>query len=447
MQDILSGIIVAVAGSSFLLILLAKFAAEERLLLVSAYAAHIFAAFAQVLVQSNVYGSGDIFGYAGRGEELAAALRLDFQNISVEMFKLLLQQEAHLPIFIHGAGSTTGSMAAIAGFATYLTGGGVYAGCVLVSVFSFYGTICLYHVYRNSFPRHLHVQLLVANMLVPSVVYWSSGLLKESVAMAGLGPLALGVQRSINGRLLSGLALTAGGGLVVGLVKPYILFVFVFGTGVWIFAERAARQGRPMLTVKSGVLALGLALVGVVLLGKLFPRYAWETLAEQAAFRQDIGQRVRGDSTYVMGDGSQTSVTGQMAFAPFALVTALFRPFIFEGAKVQQIVNGLETTAMLGFTIAVAWKCRVRAIWQAIAQNPIMLFSVIFTVFFGVAVGLSTTNLGTLSRYRMPLIPMFASTLVVLWGTRHAFAVPQAQQRVAPLPFSVRLPPSVPPPR
>jgi hypothetical protein len=447
MQDVLSGIVVAVAGSSLLLLLLTRFASEERLLLLAAYAAHIFAAFAQVLVQSNVYGSGDIFGYAGRGEELAAALRLDFQNISVEMFKLLLQQDAHLPIFIHGAGSTTGSMAAIAGFATYLTGGGVYAGCVLVSVFSFYGTICLYQVYRSSFPRHLHVQLLVANMLVPSVVYWSSGLLKESVAMAGLGPLALGVSRSFSGRWLPGLALAAAGALVVGLVKPYILFVFVVGSGIWFFADRAVRQGRPVLSIRSGILALVLAVGGIILLGKLFPRYAWESLAEQAAYRQDVGQRVRGDSTYVMGDGSQTSMTGQLIFAPFALVTALFRPFIFEGAKVQQIINSLETTAMLGFTIAVAWKCKLRTLWQIIVERPVILFSIIFTVTFGVAVGLSTTNLGTLSRYRMPLIPMFASTLVVLWAARQTFAVPRTKQQLSPLSFSGRLTRTVPPPR
>jgi hypothetical protein len=32
---------------------------------------------------------------------------------------------------------------------------------------------------------------------------------------------------------------------------------------------------------------------------------------------------------------------------------------------------------------------------------------------FGMAVGLTTTNLGTLSRYRMPLVPFFAALLVL----------------------------------
>src|SRR5690242_15691931 len=100
MQDILSGVLVGILGCALLLLLFSRYSANERLLLMAAYVGHVLAAFAQVLIQRNVYGSGDIFGYAGRGEELAAALRLDFPNISTEMVKLLFHQEAHLPIFI-----------------------------------------------------------------------------------------------------------------------------------------------------------------------------------------------------------------------------------------------------------------------------------------------------------------------------------------------------------
>jgi hypothetical protein len=44
---------------------------------------------------------------------------------------------------------------------------------------------------------------------------------------------------------------------------------------------------------------------------------------------------------------------------------------------------------------------------------------------FGTGVGLATTNLGTLMRYRMPLIPFFAMLLVaLLQRSRQSVAVP-----------------------
>jgi hypothetical protein len=50
--------------------------------------------------------------------------------------------------------------------------------------------------------------------------------------------------------------------------------------------------------------------------------------------------------------------------------------------------------------------------------NPLLVFAFMFVLGLGVAVGLTSTNLGTLSRYRVPLVPFFASLLVVLMGQR-----------------------------
>jgi hypothetical protein len=299
--------------------------------------------------------------------------------------------------------------------------------------------VCLYEVFRQTFPEALRVRLLVATMLVPSVVFWSSGLLKESVAMAGLGPLTLGVHRMLNGRLIAGVWLVVFGAVVVGLVKPYILFAFVVASGVWLYATRARAAGLPMLSPRAAVTALVLGVGGLIVLGKIFPKYAFENIAEQAAFRQEIGERARGDSTYQMGDGTVTSLSGQLVFAPFALITALFRPFIFEGAKVQQIVNALETTTFLASATGLIWRSKLRTLWRAVIAHPILMFCIAFTTTLGVAVGLSTTNLGTLSRYRMPLVPFFAATLVLLWDASRQ-ATPRAQTTrpgLAPLPRSI----------
>jgi len=286
---------------------------------------------------------------------------------------------------------------------------------MLLGVSAFFAKLCVYEVFRQTYPKPLHRRLLLANMLVPSVVFWSSGLLKEAVAIVGLGPVMLGLHRMLRGRWLSGFVLLAVGATIIGLVKAYILFAFVVAAGAWIYVDRAWKGSGLRIRPLHLLIGLGVAVGGLVLLGRLFPQYALEALAEQAAYHQDIGQRVRGGSTYtLLGDASEASVAVQLLYAPLALFTSLFRPLIFEGTNPQLFVNALETTALLLATGWVLWKVRLRVIYATIVQSPLAVFALVFVVTFGVAVGLTSTNLGTLSRYRVPLVPFFASLLMVL---------------------------------
>lgn len=430
MQDLFSGILVGLLGAVALVLLLSRYRAAEVRLLFLAYFGHVMAGFAQVLITGSLYGSGDIFGYARRGEELAAALAIDFQTMGWELLKLLFHQDAALPITISGIGSSTGSMSAIAAFANYFTGGGVYAGCVLMGVLSFYGKLAGYEVFRLAFPERLYPRLLIANLLVPSVVFWSSGLLKESVALIGLGPLMLGVNNMLRGRYLSGLAMIVFGATLVGLVKAYILFSFALAAGGWIYAARAWHDGQPRLRPLHLALGVGFAVGTLAVLSRMFPQYAMDALTDQAAYYQDVGQTVRGGSTYELISPEDASLQVQLAYSPLALLTSLYRPLIFEGSNPQMFINALETTTLLWMSLYVLTKIPLKTSWRVLLSSPHMVFALLFVLSFGVAVGLTTTNLGTLSRYRVPLVPLFASLLVVLMAERSApVAVPMPMRR------------------
>jgi hypothetical protein len=431
MQDIFSSTIIGLLGLVALFVIGSRYRTDELPLLVVAYAGHVAAGFAQVLITGSLYGSGDIFGYARRGEELSAALSLDFRGMGWELLKLLFHQDAILPFTMSGIGSSTGTMSALAGFTNYFTGGEIYAGCVLFGVLGFYGKLAAYEVFRQTFPVALHRRLLIANLLVPSVVFWSAGLLKEAVAIVGLGPMMLGIHRLLKGKTLSALLLIILGGTTVALVKAYILFAFVVSSVVWVYAARAWKGTAPRLRPVHLALGLGVSVLALAGLGRLFPQYALDTLAEQAAYHQEVGQRVRGGSTYVlMSDPADASIAKQLLYAPVGLLTSLYRPFVFEGTNAQMLGNSLETTALLAMSLRVLWRVRLRSIWRLLISSPLALFALVFVIVFGVAVGLATTNLGTLSRYRVPLVPLFASLLVLMLGQQE----PRRSPKEAPPP-------------
>jgi branched-subunit amino acid transport protein len=109
-----------------------------------------------------------------------------------------------------------------------------------------------------------------------------------------------------------------------------------------------------------------------------------------------------------------TTLAGQLAYAPAALLTSLFRPSIFEVRNLLMLANAVETTVLTVLFVRVLFTRNLGSVRRQIMEDPFLVFCVVFVIAFGIAVGLTSTNLGTLSRYRSPLLPFFVVLLLVL---------------------------------
>jgi hypothetical protein len=435
--DVLSVMVVVALGSVALAQRRRTLTASENRLMSVSFAAHMVSASAMVWITTGVYGSGDMTSYYfNDGAVLARVLAWDFWQVAPGVLKLIFQDtDALLPIPIFGTGSSTGSMTGLAGFLLFFTGGSFFGACTLVAVWSFSGKAALYRALRAEFPSEFHERVLIAVMLMPSVVFWSCGVIKESVAIGGLGWLVFGAHQMMRGKLVTGGLVVLASSAVVALIKPYLLFPFVVGLGVWWWRFFMMKSGRRDITIKPIHVAIGavLAVGGVVLLGELFPKFKVEKLAENVASQQALGQRVEGGSNYEIGNEDERSFSGQLVFAPVALGTALFRPLLFEVRGVMAFINALETSWVLWMFVRMWRRQRWRGFWAAMARSPVLTFCLVFVVCLGVAVGLSTANLGTLSRYRMPLMPFFCVILMVLTARLRATAARPALQEAVNL--------------
>jgi len=402
-----------------------------------AFLAHLAASFAQVLITRGYYGGGDMVMYHRTGNLLAQLVRADPGRFLPDVFWLVLNRPVRVPFHMVGNGTATGSMSALAACTSLLTNDSIYASALIFSFLSFSGSWALYMVFRETFPASLRQRLVITCMGLPSVVYWTSGILKESVAVAGFGWVLFGTHRMFRGQYRVGGVAALGGAFLMAMVKPYILIAFGVSAGVFFYWRRAiGRSGtfrvRPFYFVLSGSLAVAF-LLG---LGEVFPRYAISGLADEATRLQVVGARVSGGSNYNLVAAGQSSVLGQIAYAPLALATTLFRPLPFEISGATMAVNAVETTLLTGWLVAVLWRRRWSEIWTLTTRSPLLMFCVSFIVLFGVAVGLASTNLGSLSRYRAPLVPLFASLIAVWGGWRPS---PQTAGPAArPLPRRVR---------
>ena len=98
MEDFIVAPIVLTVGLAIHFVVLRGFEPGEQRLLNASFIAHIFSAFAQILVYAYYYEGGDMMNYRDLGIPVAEAMRYDFDGVFPETVKMLFQRaDAHLP--------------------------------------------------------------------------------------------------------------------------------------------------------------------------------------------------------------------------------------------------------------------------------------------------------------------------------------------------------------
>jgi len=386
----------------------------ERQMVWAGWALHVVCSFALIAIMRGFYGYGDVLTYGMFGDLLADLMWADFPKYAPEVLKLLLHLDTQFPFTVSGEGSTTGSMGAIAAIWGFFLAGSVQAMCMAMSMVALLTKVAMYRSLRTTFEERLRPGIFAAFVLIPTAAFWSAGIVKESVAISSLCVLVCAMQHFNAGRLISAAILGSFAATALGLVKPYILFTFVLSLGAWFYARRAiAQSGTVSVRPVYALLATTVAVGGVYALGLIFPSFGVENLSEGLAQQQELGGQAGGGSYSELIQPGARSLGGQLAYAPIALLSALFRPTVFEVRNGLMAINAVETTAALWLFVRPIWKRGPRVVWRAILSDAFLVFCATFVVSFGIAVGLVTSNLGTLSRYRMPLMPFFAVFVLI----------------------------------
>jgi hypothetical protein len=413
MNDVFPTVFVTMVGAMLVAASSAGLSRRERKWVTVSFAMHVGFACAQVPLVLSLFGGGDMFRYFTYGEILARMMERDPMHVIPEVTALLLHNRPNLPLLILGTGTGTGTMSALAAWTFYLLGPSRYAACVAFAILSLCGKIGIYRVFRANVDSAFRWPVAIAALFVPSFVFWSSGLLKETVVVAGFGWTFYGLHLWVReGRPVPGGALMMAGSALMLLVKPYILFPFVLAGGSWYYWARSLKRGRVRIRPTHFAVAAVLGVGGIVVLGQHFPEYSLDNFAAQSSSLQQLGRQ--GGSAFALSSEGPTTLIGQFAYAPAALLTSLFRPFVFEVHNIPSFVNALETTVLTFLFVRILFTRNLGSLRRQIAQDPLLVFCLVFVVAFGIAVGLASSNMGTLSRYRSPLLPFFVLLLLAL---------------------------------
>ncbi len=289
--------------------------------------------------------------------------------------------------------------------------------CIFATV-SFSGVWAMYTAFTRMYPK-LKKPLAYAVLFIPSVFFWGSGILKDTITFGALGWFFFSAMEVIKFRksIVRNTLIILFCIYVIASVKIYILLCFVPSLAIWFVLENINRIKNKLVRISLTPILLILGIISSAFLfreiGKYNSQYSVESIAETAratASWIQYSSNQQGGSTYSLGD-LDFSAGGVARKAIPAIWVSLFRPHLWEVRNPVMLLTSLESTFFLLYTLCLfyLWIKKKKNVWDSD-----IIFYLMFSLFFSLAVGMTTYNFGSLVRYKIPMIPFYGVALILI---------------------------------
>ncbi len=293
------------------------------------------------------------------------------------------------------------------------------ATTVLCATISFAGIWKLYKVFVYEFPD-LKKEMAISFLFIPSVFFWGSGLLKDTFTLSALGFFFASLYTLVVRRekVVVSLITIIISAYIITAIKPYILVGLVPAIIIWLVQLSAgkinAKTVRALAIPFVFVVAVGIAYLFMMMMGEALAEYQVESILEKAKITQrDLKSDYYQGNSFDIGD-FESNVPSIMRKFPIATFSAIFRPLIVESNNFVMFFSGFENLILLIFAIRVLILVRGFGVFRFFFTHHILTFSLFFSIFFAFSVGLSTSNFGSLVRYKIPSIPYFVASMYII---------------------------------
>lgn len=309
----------------------------------------------------------------------------------------------------------------VAGFLSLFTFNTYVAIAMFFALISFIGVWTMFTTLTTIYPQ-LKKQLVMACFLLPSVIFWGSGLMKDSLTFGCLGLFFSSFYKIFiaNKRTKGTILLFFLSFLIIKTVKIYIILCFIPAAALWLFMvyneKIKSRTTRLLLRPVMVMIGCVFGYFAADFVSKEDEKYSMTKLAQTAestAYWLSYVSKVEKGSGYSLGEIEFTP-WGMAKKIPAAINVTLFRPYLWEARNIVMILSALESLFFLYVTMMTIYKAGLKRTYQSISQHPVVAASLVFSLTFAFAVGLSTANFGTLVRYKIPMMPFYLISIIVI---------------------------------
>jgi len=252
------------------------------------------------------------------------------------------------------------------------------------------------------FYPNARIAAVLSCLFIPSVVFWSAGIVKECAAMMSLCFLA-----SIFLRIMKDDDLYSMDVLrtllfvwILWNVKYYYAALFLIVSTTTIIVKIVSWRNPPAFYKQLLIWAV-VFLVPFSIAAWLKPNFRYENFFNVVVENNRAYNALSLHHDVIHYPNLEPTAASLSANAPWALCSGLLRPFPWEVQTVFQALISIENMVLLLFIIV-----SVKSIIRCKAIDCMIVWSaVVYIILLCTFLALSTPNFGTLSRYRIGLLP------------------------------------------
>lgn len=241
-------------------------------------------------------------------------------------------------------------------------------------------------------------------LFLPSVLFWTSGVMKEPLLVLGLGLLVSGLLQ-FRFKILDLVKIVTG--ILIILFTKFFVLACLFPALVAFLLFRK-NENQIFVVAKYAIVSIALLLIAFnihyvvpqINLQQMLVNKQMHSIKEAEYFK--AGSRI--EIPEMKGDARSILKT-----AAVGIWNTFFRPYFNDVKNVMMLMSVVERFIVITFLIAFA----VTTNWRNPANLNLFLFLVTFSFTYFALVGMCTPVIGNLVRYKTPLLPLFMFAFVI----------------------------------
>jgi hypothetical protein len=307
----------------------------------------------------------------------------------------------------------------------------IFAISLLWMLVGFLGQVALYAAFSERYPDfRLRPWWHAATLFLPSVVFWTSGMLRETPGLLGIGLIVLGAVKHVRRATPQTVAGVVAGAYLLLLFREELLptlavsllpFVFMGGTGIdveWRFLP-AVRNRRAFPKLIVGAVLAAATIAVTVLVPRFSPLRAPAAIYAESALWEAHTAPGTLDLAPLISEPTWTALL--LAF-PSAVARTVFRPLPWEASSIPAKLNSIERVVLLGLACrAVVRGVRAPDTARRALRDPFFWSCLLFVALLSVVAG-TARNWGAISRHAALALPFFCAALTILEHARRSVA-------------------------
>lgn len=280
-------------------------------------------------------------------------------------------------------------------------------------IFSFLSLIGVYLVYRGAvfYLKEESPRLLLIVGLSPTVLFWSSLLGKDPIALLVAGIYAHGCMGWIIEARKRYLLEALLAMLLASYVRSYFIPIMAIPMGI-VFLIQSRRPLVRLLFLPVIVFAIIISVQQFTKRTKVDSFESFLLYEEKASAGWGAGVGARGNSSYSLPDLPSPLLLPLLI--PFGIFSALFRPLPFEAHNPFAMAAAFDNSILLILSIYAYRRSKLRDF-----LDPKVIWALSYVCLFSAMYGIGTPNLGALSRFKIQAWPHFICISLYLARKRH----------------------------